>query len=167
MRLSPDEFQTIYDQTARPLKAYLVRLVRNDALADELLQETFYKFLRADLEIDPAKSPKSYLFRIATNLANDMYRGKREAHVELDEASTAPLAPVQSNDSRDVERVLNQLKPRERELVWLAYAEGASHREIAEIIGVKEVSVRPMLHRARQHLAGLLRSVGFHERMMV
>ena len=38
MRLSPEEFQEIYDQTARPLKAYLTRLVRNPALADELVR---------------------------------------------------------------------------------------------------------------------------------
>ena len=162
MRLSPEEFQEIYDQTARPLKAYLTRLVRNPALADELLQESYYRFLRAEGELDASKNPKSYLYRIATNLANDMFRGRRETGMELDDTRSTP-----GTQPSDVEKILRQMKPRERELVWLAYAEGASHREIAEILGCKEVSVRPMLHRARQRLVGLLRSLGIHERMMV
>jgi RNA polymerase sigma factor (sigma-70 family) len=69
--------------------------------------------------------------------------------------------------SGDVDKVLSHLKPRERELVWLAYAEGSSHREIATVIGCKEASVRPMLHRARQSLMAALKRFGLHERMMV
>ena len=55
----------------------------------------------------------------------------------------------------------------ERELVWLAYVEGSSHREIAEIMGLREVSIRPMLFRVRQKLAELLKSIGYCERMVV
>ena len=52
------------------------------------------------------------------------------------------------------------LKPRERSMLWLAYALGWSHEEIAASIGVKTGSLKPMLHRARQRLAGLLKTGG-------
>jgi RNA polymerase sigma-70 factor (ECF subfamily) len=51
-----------------------------------------------------------------------------------------------------------QLKPREREMLWLAYAQGSNHRDIAGTLGVKAESVRLLLFRARRKLARLLRS---------
>ena len=53
------------------------------------------------------------------------------------------------------------LKPRERELLWLAYVEGSTHTEIADTVGVKTASVKMLLFRARQHLATVLREKGF------
>jgi RNA polymerase sigma-70 factor (ECF subfamily) len=55
---------------------------------------------------------------------------------------------------------MKELKPRERELLWLAYVEGSSHREIAQLSGLREQSVRGLLFRARARLAALLRRRG-------
>jgi RNA polymerase sigma-70 factor (ECF subfamily) len=52
---------------------------------------------------------------------------------------------------------MDRLKPRERAMLWLAYAEGASHREIADILGLRPSSLKQMLFRARHRLADLLR----------
>jgi len=49
------------------------------------------------------------------------------------------------------------LKPREREILWLAYAEGASHKEIADVLGLRAPSVHLLLFRARQKMLKLLR----------
>jgi RNA polymerase sigma-70 factor (ECF subfamily) len=51
---------------------------------------------------------------------------------------------------------MSNLKPRERAMLWLAYAEGASHREIADVLGLRPGSLKPMLFRARRRLAALL-----------
>jgi len=51
---------------------------------------------------------------------------------------------------------MSHLKPRERAMLWLAYAEGASHREIADVLGLRPASLKPMLFRARRRLATLL-----------
>jgi RNA polymerase sigma-70 factor (ECF subfamily) len=56
----------------------------------------------------------------------------------------------------DVSRAMAKLKPRERSLLWLAYAHGSSHREIAQCLGLRTGSVKPLLFRARRKLAGLL-----------
>src|SRR5205823_5469750 len=56
----------------------------------------------------------------------------------------------------DLSRAMQQLKPRERSLLWLAYAEGSSHQEIAQSLGLKTGSIKPLLFRARRRLADLL-----------
>ncbi len=56
----------------------------------------------------------------------------------------------------DFSRAMAELKPRERAMLWLAYAEGASHREIAATLGLGEGSLRTLLFRARKKLALLL-----------
>jgi RNA polymerase sigma-70 factor (ECF subfamily) len=48
------------------------------------------------------------------------------------------------------------MKPRDRAMLWLAYAEGASHREIAEALGLQPASMKLLLFRARRRLAALL-----------
>jgi len=53
-------------------------------------------------------------------------------------------------------RVFEQLRPQQRQLMWLAYVEGAEHREIAAALGLRQGSVRVLLHRARRKLAALL-----------
>ena len=60
-----------------------------------------------------------------------------------------------------VERIrlrILQLNPRERALLWLAYAQGWSHAEIAASLGVRTASMKALLHRARRRLAALLRA---------
>ena len=57
----------------------------------------------------------------------------------------------------ELAHAFQHLKPRERELLWLAYVEGSSHKEIAEVSGLRENSIRPLLFRARQKLASVLR----------
>ena len=59
----------------------------------------------------------------------------------------------------DVSRALSQLKPRDRSMLWLAYAHGWSHEEIAATLGVKTSSLKALLHRARIRLAKLLAEV--------
>jgi RNA polymerase sigma-70 factor (ECF subfamily) len=57
----------------------------------------------------------------------------------------------------DLRRAMSRLRPRERALLWLAYAQGHAHTEIAEVLGVKTGSVKLLLFRARRKLAGLMR----------
>lgn len=163
LAMTETEFHDFYTLTARPLKSYLTRITSNPTLAEDLLQESFYRLLRASLPaMDPA-SRKSYLYRIATNLARDHFRSSKFQPAPLDDhphhAGEDPASTA--HRSADIQRVLDEIKPNERELMWLAYVEGASHREIAAVTGLKEASVRPLLFRVRQKLAVLLLARGF------
>jgi RNA polymerase sigma-70 factor (ECF subfamily) len=56
--------------------------------------------------------------------------------------------------------VLDGLTPRQRALLWLAYVEGLQHREIADVLGLSRLSIRPLLFRARRRMARELRARG-------
>lgn len=156
-------FRVFYDRTARSLWAYLYRLTGDRSRADDLLQETYYRFLRAaDAPADEAHR-RNYLYRIATNLVRDEARRLRGTQVELPGADDedALVATDQGADvaamRADVGSAMRQLSLREREMLWLAYAEGSTHREIAEALGLKTGSIKLLLFRARRRLAVLLR----------
>ena len=161
LAMTEAEFLDFYALSARPLKAYLARLTGNPTLAEDLLQESFYRILRADLPPMEAAGRRSYLYRIATNLARDHFRSSKFQPAPLEDRHTGEDPSRRANLSSDIQNVLNEIKPNERELMWLAYVEGASHREIAAVTGLKEASVRPLLFRVRQKLAALLRERGF------
>jgi RNA polymerase sigma-70 factor (ECF subfamily) len=167
-QMDEDAFRLFYERTARPVWAYLSRMSGDAKLADDLLQETYYRFLRANVSLESDAHRRNYLFRIATNLVRDLRRRPRVAESQLaDGIGDIEHADPQSADAAngavrrlDLARSMARLKPRERELLWLAYAQGSSHKEIAETLGLKSASIKLLLFRARRRLAGLLREGG-------
>jgi len=156
-------FRVFYENTARPLWSYLSRILGSAALADDLMQESYYRFLRADLKSEDAAYQKAYLFRIGTNLARDHWRRLprgEEGQADPEQIPAHDRTAEQVQQRSDLGRALGCLKPRERELLWLAYAEGASHHEIAGMLGIRSASVRLLLFRARQKMQKLLRRRG-------
>jgi RNA polymerase sigma-70 factor (ECF subfamily) len=159
--LTEQEFHLFYTATARPLRAYLRRCVGDPTLADDLLQESFLRLLRSGFATDDEVYRRNYLYRIATNLVRDHYRQRRPMlALEDDRLPTAGAGDAVERRA-DVGRAFARLGERDRLLLWLAHVEGSDHREIAHCMGLQPASVRSMLHRARQRLAGLLRQVGF------
>ena len=165
--MGDDEFRAFYERTARPLWAYLSRLSGDPHKADDFLQEAYYRFYRASKRYESEAHRRNSLFQIATNLVRDAARrGKHYEEVPLaDEgspsAATTPKSESPSPEAEaalrtDVARAIQQLEPAQRELLWLAYAQGSSHEEIAEILGLSAISVRTLLLRARRKLAGIL-----------
>lgn len=180
-QMDEQTFRTFYDRTARLLWSYLYRVGGNAALADDLMQESYYRFLRIRLPEMDQEYMKNYLFRIGTNLLRDHWRqGKLEPMPlnsgsaserqdnspvkQVVEAASSERTEQRINAQSDMGRVLEKMKPRERELLWLAYVEGSSHKEIAAIVGLKEQSIRTMLFRARNKMAVLLRGRGLVSR---
>jgi len=160
-QMDEDAFRAFYDRTARAVWSYLSRLTGDRQAADDLLQETYYRFLRAGAAYENDTHRRNSLFRIATNLARDSHRRRltRPPHEPHDDNRTAARGDAAGQFERrtDLGRALDRLKPRERSMLWLAYAEGSSHQEIAAALGLKPGSVKLLLFRARRRLAGLLR----------
>lgn len=163
--MGEDEFRAFYERTARPLWAYLSRITGNPHEADDVLQEAYYRFFRAAARHENEAHRRNSLFQIATNLVRDAARrAKHRDAVSLDDEqmsvsvprSTAPVPDRQAAIRTDLERGMKQLEPVQREMLWLAYAQGASHEEIADILGLRAVSIRTLLLRARRKLAGIL-----------
>lgn len=159
--MDDEAFAAFYQRTARHLWAYVARVCGNPTLADDLVQESFLRFLGADLRDDGEVAWRRYLFRIATNLMRDHWRKPSPSAIEDLPESLVPGIDARADERLDSEAVLaaamERLAPLQRQLLWLAYAEGASHQEIAEITGLRVTSVRVLLFRARQKMARLLR----------
>lgn len=163
--MGDDEFRAFYERTARPLWAYLSRISGDPHKADDFLQEAYYRFYRASKRYESEAHRRNSLFQIATNLVRDAARrGKHYEEVPLAGEGAPPAAAVPKSPSpetevamrTDVARAIQRLEPAQRELLWLAYAQGSSHEEIAEILGLSAISVRTLLLRARRKLAGIL-----------
>jgi len=154
--MDSDAFAGFYERAARPLWAYLARVSGDTALADDLMQESFVRFLCAQQPEEGEVAGRRYLFRIATNLLRDHWRRPRPASIEeLPEEFFA--ASVGSDQADMLGPALALMRPRERQLLWLAYAEGYTHREIAEVTGLASASIRLLLFRARRKITSLLR----------
>ena len=164
-QMTEEAFRTFYELTARPVRVYLARMTGDDRLADDLLQETYYRFLRANQTFDNDDHRRNYLFRIATNLVHDQRRKPflevpATAVPEVPDAAAVAQAAERAARRLDLHRAMANLKPRERSMLWLAYVQGWSHEEIASAIGVKTASLKAMLHRARQSLLRALTTGG-------
>jgi RNA polymerase sigma-70 factor (ECF subfamily) len=161
--MDSDVFAGFYERAARPLWAYLARVSGDPALADDLMQESFVRFLCASRPASLAEEGevacRRYLFRIATNLMRDHWR--RPAPTSIQDIPEDFFATNPSSAQADSQAILGPalalMRPRDRQLLWLAHAEGYTHKEIAEITGLARASIRLLLFRARRKIAGLLR----------
>jgi len=162
LQMDQDTFSGLYERTARPLWVFLWRRTGDAQLADDLLQETYYRFLRTPNVFQNEAHRKNYLYRIAANLAHDSRRGAvpitpLPAEHEPGHPSSSQRELERHEVHADLNRAMAQLKPRQRDALWLAYAEGANHQEIAQALGLRTNSVKLLLFRARHKLAELLR----------
>jgi RNA polymerase sigma-70 factor (ECF subfamily) len=153
-----EQFAAFYARSARSLWAYLARVSRDPALADDLTQEAFVRFLCADYPEDGEVAARRYLFKIATNLLRDHWRRPQSSSIEElpEEIFVARCGQGMAESAAMLGPAMAGMRPRDRQLLWLAYAEGYSHHEIAEVTGLASASIRLLLFRARRKIAKLL-----------
>jgi RNA polymerase sigma-70 factor (ECF subfamily) len=162
--MDEETFRAFYERTARSVWSYLSRITGDPQSADDLLQETYYRFLRAQGRCESETHRRAYLFRIATNLARDRHRrAVASPTVQLGDRDVASARADSIDNRADLDRAMSKLRPRERALLWLAYGVGQPHAEIADALGVKTGSVKLLLFRARRKLATLLGGTGSRE----
>jgi RNA polymerase sigma-70 factor, ECF subfamily len=155
LRMDEPAFRAFYGSTAGPLLGYLIRACGERALAEDLWQESYCRFLTSEAPDMDDRQSRSYLFQIATNLLRDRWRRPREE-------TPAEGVPEAASHEPPLDRKLamrqafQRLKPRERQLLWLAYVEGSNHKEIAECTGLQASSIRLLLFWARRKLAQLI-----------
>jgi len=163
-KIRQESFRMFYQKHSKGFWFFIFKTCGDSHLADDIFQESFFKFLKfAPRELNEFQQ-KAYLYKIAFRLVMDE---KRKAK-NFDNTDTETLGDnldgreVKSSMlSLDMEKIFVQLKPGERILLWLAYVEGYSHKEIAEITGKKEKSVKVVLFRTRKKFSGLLHQRGY------
>lgn len=153
-------FQVLYQETGPMLRGYIRRLARDAALAEDIFQDAFLRFLRTCPANLDERQQKAYLYRTATSLLVDHWRrAKRERMWGL-KTLFVDKTLDKPEMGEDMARLFARLKPQEQALLWLAYVEGFDHREIASALKLSERSVRVLLFRARKKMAGILTDVG-------
>lgn len=147
------------------LQSYVVRIVRDPAAADDLVQELFVRALAEAHRYDRRWPLLVWLFRIARNLSLDLLRRDGMRRQKLDELALrqqldhAPAA-VTTAEHREfqvaLERALQELPESFRSVFLLRDGEELSYEEIAEVLDISVKTVSSRLHRARQQLRALL-----------
>lgn len=153
-----DAFARFYGSTAAPIRAYILRHCRDRDSVDDLLQITYVKFLGSRMARTPeAPEARAYLYRIASNVITDHGRGlqrRRKIEDPDREARFAASVPgLPREESLALRAALRSLSEREQKMLWLLYGAGFSHKEVANIMGVRSASVRVLAFRARRKLA--------------
>lgn len=157
-----DAFRLLFERYAPMLMRLTARHLRDDELAREVVQQTFFQLhaARNDWKSDARLRP--WVFTIAMNLVREHYRkANRRKETDLDEAripaAERERAPIEREERVQLLRAaLAQLPRSQREVVELHWIEERPFAEVAEIVGSTEGAVRVRAHRAYKRLKELL-----------
>jgi RNA polymerase sigma-70 factor (ECF subfamily) len=146
-----------------PLYRWLVRLVRDEALAEDLLSEVFLDVWRQAVSFEGRSSVSTWLLAIARYKALSALR--RRSDMQLDDEVAAAIPDPADNPERALQnaertellrRSLARLSPEHGEVIDLVYYHGKSVKEVAQIAGVAEATVKTRMFYARRKLAELV-----------
>ena len=155
-------FEEVFRQHQGEVFGWVMRIVRDRGIAEDLTVEAFWKMHRAHARFDPSRSFGAWARRIATNLALDQLRKmRREVPLVVDVADAPHANPAIQREMREkIAAAFHGLAPKLRVVATLSLIEGVPHREIAEALGISETAVRVRLFRATKILREQLKGQG-------
>lgn len=158
----------LYNRYSERLLYYFFRLLRGDKeQAQDLLQETFVRVIEKAHLFDPKRKFSTWLFTIGSNLAKNSFRNKAvrmKFEGQIDREIVDPETIMETVNEkidnailkRALYREIDKIKPERREILFLRFREGFSIREIHEITGLSEGTVKSRLFYMVRRLASKL-----------
>jgi RNA polymerase sigma-70 factor, ECF subfamily len=155
-------FETIFREAEPDIYRWLLRMVRDPAIAEDLSIETFWRVYRSRATFDWTQSFQAWARRIATNVARDHLR-RRPREVGLPQSLSTPPQPdpaVSQDIARKVRQAIAALPPRHRIVVVLALVDEVPYSEIADALGLPVGTVKSRVFHAVRRLRRRLRQLG-------
>lgn len=152
------------EQHVEAVYRYALRLTRRPDLAEDVAQETLLRGWRNQSKLREPQAARLWLFRIATNVWTDHLRKSNFRPRPLEVELPCPRRlPTDANDERENVRLalaaMDELPPRQRQVLYLATCEQLSHAEIAEVLGIGLAAVKSNLSVARKEIRLRLKEV--------
>ena len=153
----------IYDCYAESIYGYLYRYLGNAHLAEDLTSDVFLKLLQAlGTPRAPRDQLKGWLYRVAHNLAMDWFRQQAKGeplplNEELVSDSAAPGVMFEEyQDQHRLRQAIRQLTPSQQQVILLRFGEGMKIRQVGQLLGKSEGSIKLIQHRALRRLRKIL-----------
>lgn len=154
---SYDSFKLLYDQWVARLYQFVLKIVKSESTAQDIVQDTFVKVWENHETINPEHSFKSYLFTIAYHRIADEFR-KQLRHPLMPDYITFTSSMVSYNEAeqnlsleefiRQLEKAKTKLSPRQRQVFEMSKEQNLSHSEIEKLMGISNQAVRNLLTAA-------------------
>ncbi|WP_285010934.1 RNA polymerase sigma factor [Pedobacter faecalis] len=159
-------FESLYHRYKHRIAANLLRLLKSEELAEEILQDMFVRLWDRRSSINPEQSFRSYLFRVAENKVMDYYR-RMARDKRMREKLTAAVSELYSHieedifskeNSRLLQEAIDQLPPQRKQVFILCKMEGKSYKEVAELLSISPSTINDHLYKANLFLKAYFRS---------
>jgi RNA polymerase sigma-70 factor (ECF subfamily) len=162
-------FETLYLRHRSQVFRYLIRLIGNDPVAEEIVNDVFLEVWRNAHRFEAKSQVATWLLGIARYKALSALRRRSEA--QIDEDAVAAIAdpaddPETTADRQSrsaiLKKCLAQLPAAQRQVIDLVYFQDKSVEEVAKFVGVAANTIKTRMFYARNRMAGLLNEAGLH-----
>jgi RNA polymerase sigma-70 factor (ECF subfamily) len=157
-----EAFEALFRQHQKEVYAWIVRIVRDTGIAEDLTVETFWRIYRSRARFDPPGNFRAWARRIATNAAFDhLRRAPRETELREDLPGAPGSDPAVSREMRrQIRTAFHELPAKYRLVASLALIEDEPYANIAEAVGISTALVKIRVFRAVRLLRKKLNSLG-------
>jgi len=157
-----EAFEALFRLHQKEVYAWIVRIVRDHGITEDLTVETFWRIYRSRSRFDTAGNFRAWARRIATNAALDHLRhSRRETELPEDLAGPAAADPAVRREARErIRKAFQALPPKYRLVATLALIEEEPYNKIAEAAGMSVALVKVRVFRAVRMLRKKLNSLG-------
>lgn len=157
-------FDFFYQMYSLRIYRKLLKMVKVDVIAQELLQDVFVKIWEKRHLVDPAQSFRSYLFRIAENSVFDFYRKLgRDEQLQYDIRMRTPEGYTHTEDvlslketENSINQAISQLSKKQKQVFILCKLEGKSYEEVSRLMGISISTVNGHIVNASKFIKNFL-----------
>ncbi|PLX35160.1 MAG: RNA polymerase subunit sigma [Hyphomicrobiales bacterium] len=159
--------RTLFARYHLRLFRFILRFVKNEAVAEELANEVFLDIWRHAAKYEGRSSASTWLLAIARNRSLSYLRKRREDSMDdktaermVDGADTPEVTAQKTNKGALMRQCMQQLSPEHGEIIDLVYYHEKSINEVSEIVGIPVGTVKTRMFHARRKLSALLKEAG-------